>query len=86
MSEKTTQPQSASAKSRETSTGCAKDTFGNRAIDDPSFPGPGANATAPSPAKPLSSQLTNSLNSRYDTDIYETAQKEKESWSENVKG
>ena len=42
----------------------------------PSYPGPGSNATASETAKPHSSKVLNKLDPRFDEDILETAKRE----------
>lgn len=54
------------------------DSDGEKPSSHPSFPGPGADATARSPAKPHSSKLMNKLDPRYDSDILDTVQRERE--------
>ena len=59
----------------------------SRSSSDPSFPGPGASAIAPSPSKPHSSKMLNRMmnrmDPRHDTDILETAKRERENWRES---
>ncbi|GKZ36045.1 hypothetical protein AbraIFM66950_006920 [Aspergillus brasiliensis] len=44
----------------------------------PRFPGPGSSTTAPSTSKPHSNKLLNKLDPRYDSDVLEAQQEEKE--------
>ena len=71
------QPSVASAKS--TITGEKGEIFGgDPKAQQPSFPGPGADATAPSPAKPHSSKILNQLDPRFSEGLLEANKKERE--------
>merc|ERR1712048_1303440 len=48
----------------------------DKAPNEGSFPGPGANATARAPEQPHSSKVLNKLDPRYNSDIIEAADKE----------
>lgn len=51
----------------------------------PSFPGPGENATAKDPIEPHSSKVLNKLDPRFDSDILEKTKKDEEQ-AEREKG
>lgn len=68
-----------SAEATNTTTGEQGELYGkNTDVQQPTYPGPGGNASAPSGARPHSSKLMNKLDPRYDQGILEANQKERE--------